>query len=248
MTGRTMGALAAAVFLVALAAGTAAAGGWATIAPDATNGEPTEGEPTTIGFTVLQHGETPAGWESPTLVATDTATGEVIEVAATRQGADGHFVATLTLPRAGYWTWHVTLRDLLVDTAPLPLAVATLGGELPAMDATAIIAAIERSRAELRTELQAESNAQAESLRVQVASLGSQLAAARAEARETAAQVEASRGGGIASAPGLPLVAVLAVAGLVGAIAGFGVAWLGRPSIRPAVPDEGAPTSRLLTR
>lgn len=248
MGGRTMKGLAAAVFLLALSAGTVSAGGWATITADPTNGEPTEGEPTTIGFTVLQHGRTPAGWESPTLVATETATGEVIEAKATRQGPDGHFVATVTLPRAGSWSWHVKLRDLVVETAPRPLAVATVGGALPTMDATAILAAIEGSRANLRAELQAESSARIERLRVEVSSLSSQLAAARAAAHETAARLETlETAGGLTMALGAPIPAVLAVAALAGGIAGFGVARLGRPAASAPRTEEVARAGGLAT-
>lgn len=230
MTGRLLRALSAAILLVALSAAAVSAGGWATIAADTSNGQPTEGEPTTLGFTVLQHGVTPAGWEQPTLVATETATGERIEVTATPQGAEGHFVATVTIPRAGFWTWQVELRDLLVEATPLPLPVATADGTIPTMDAASVLATIERSRADLAAELRTEAASEIEALRVQVSSLGSQLAAARAESAELAATVEALGGGPSVAGGGAPLVAVLAIGGLAGAFAGFAIAWLGRPS------------------
>ena len=67
MTRRILRGLAAAALLVALSAGAASAGGWATIQADTGNPpQPNAGEPFTFGFTVLQHGVTPAGWvETP---------------------------------------------------------------------------------------------------------------------------------------------------------------------------------------
>jgi hypothetical protein len=84
---------------------------------------------------VLQHGVTPAGWvEPPTFLGINGATGERVEVTAVAEGADGHFVATVTIPSGGYWTWQVVLTDLIVETAPQPMAVALADGTLPAMD------------------------------------------------------------------------------------------------------------------
>ncbi len=232
MTGRTIWALAAAIFLVALAAGTASAGGWATITPDAGNAPPTEGVETTIGFTVLQHGQTPAGWVEATLVATDGATGQRIEARATGQGPDGHFVAALTLPRAGYWTWQVELSDLVVEMKPQAMTVAFADGTPPTFDAAVLLAAVERSRAELRTELQGEFATELDALRAEVTSLDSQLSASRADARAIAGQVGDLAGA--AELPGgttgVPLLAAVAIGALAGAIAGFTVTWLGRQS------------------
>src|SRR4026209_2050278 len=103
MTRRILRGLAAATLLVALSAGAASAGGWATIPADTGNpSQPNVGEPFTFGFTVLQHGVTPAGWvETPTFLGINGATGERIEVKAVAQGRDGHFVATVRLPAAG---------------------------------------------------------------------------------------------------------------------------------------------------
>jgi hypothetical protein len=251
MTERTLRPLAAAALLLAVSATAVSAGGWATITPDARNGQPTEGQETTIGFTVLQHGQTPAGWESPTLVVTDAATGERIEVKATGQGPDGHFVAALTLPRAGTWTWQVELRDLIVEATPQSLAVASADGTVPAMDAAGLVAAMERSRTELRAELRAEAGTEIEALRIEISSLGSQLTAARADAADLESQVAQLTAGGppLAVAPGVPLIAVLIVGGLTGAVAGFGVAWLGRPTRRSqGLAGEEAAAGRLATR
>src|SRR5687767_7431580 len=220
MSGRIFRALGATVPLLAVSVSGVSAGGWATITPDPSNGQPTEGEETTIGFTVLQHGQTPAGWESPTLVAIESASGARIEATATGQGADGHFVASITIPRAGYWTWHVELRDLVVDTTPQPMAVSSPDGTLPALDAAAMLAVIERSRSELRHELQAQTGTEVENLRIEMSTLGSQLAVARSDAARLQEQVDALQAGGsvAAAVPGAPVVGTLALAALAGAI------------------------------
>ena len=90
MAIRVFRALAAALLLVGLTLTTVTAGGWATIVADSTNPpQPKAGDTFTFGFTVLQHGVTPAGWvETPTFVGTNATTGERIEAKATGQGAD----------------------------------------------------------------------------------------------------------------------------------------------------------------
>ena len=135
MPNRLSRALAAALLLLGLTLTSAHAGGWATIVADSTNPpQPNAGEKFTFGFTVLQHGVTPAGWVGATFVGINTTTGARVEAKATNQGADGHFIATVTLPSAGSWTWQVELNELIVETTPQPLVVATANGKLPAVD------------------------------------------------------------------------------------------------------------------
>ena len=103
------------------------AGGWAEIVADAqtTTEPPVEGQPLDVGFVVLQHGQTPAGWETATVHFTNASTGQTIDVTATNDRPDGHFVATATLPEAGAWTWKVTLKDLASEQAPIALTVTS---------------------------------------------------------------------------------------------------------------------------
>jgi hypothetical protein len=227
MSGRIFGILGAAMLLVGLSAGAVSAGGWATITADPGNGQPTEGEPYGFGFTVLQHGVTPAGWVEARLVAVSGTTGERVEAEATAQGADGHFVATITLPTAGHWTWHVELSDLVVETAPQALAVAGPNGIVPGVDGAALLTAVERARAEVRTELRDEFYGELDTLRTSLSTLGSQIAALRAERDALRERVDALDGGAPA---GIPLVATIAIAALAGAIAGFVMVALGRGS------------------
>ncbi|MGZ9161257.1 MAG: hypothetical protein ACXW4T_08815 [Candidatus Limnocylindrales bacterium] len=101
------------------------AGGWAEIVPDAgtITTEPIAGEPMEVGFTVLQHGQTAAGWTTPTVHFSGPATGADVKVAATASGKDGHFVASITPDADGAWSWHVTLAELTTDQAPVSFTV-----------------------------------------------------------------------------------------------------------------------------
>ena len=99
MIRRLAAALAALAMLLILAV-PAFAGGWAEIVADAqtTTEPPVEGQPIDIGFLVLQHGVTPAGWETATVHFTNASTGETMDVVARNDRPDGHFFATATLP------------------------------------------------------------------------------------------------------------------------------------------------------
>ena len=120
MIRRLAAAIAAAASLLTLTV-PVLAGGWAEIVADAqtTTEPPVEGQPLDVGFVVLQHGQTPAGWETATVHFTNASTGQTIDVKATNDRPDGHFVATATLPTAGAWTWRVTLQDLAREQAPI---------------------------------------------------------------------------------------------------------------------------------
>ena len=120
MTTRILRAAAAALLLLTLGATAALAGGWATIAADnAAPPVPRAGEDVEYGFTVLQHGVTPAGFEDPTLRLTNTITGETFDVPAEPSGAAGHFVARFTFPSAGTWSYGIQLQQLAVETQPV---------------------------------------------------------------------------------------------------------------------------------
>jgi hypothetical protein len=245
MTGRLLRGMAAAGLLVALSIGEVSAGGWATIVADSGNpSQPSVGEPFTFGFTVLQHGVTPAGWVGATYVAIDATTGDRIEAKATGKGADGHFVASVTLPHAGTWTWQVQLAELIVDTPPAAFAVASADGIVPAMDAAAVLAAIDRTRSELRTELQAQTSAATETFQVEINRLSSQVAGLQADRARLSAQLDAQLEA--AATPlgpeGVPVLGVVALAVLAGAVSGFAMSVLGRQSGPTAIrPTAGPP-------
>lgn len=250
MSTRILRAMAAAGLLVALSMGAVSAGGWATIVADPGNPpQPNAGEEFTFGFTVLQHGVTPAGWVGATFVAIDASTGQRIEAKATAQGADGHFVATVKLPQAGNWTWQVQLNELMVETPPAAMAVVGADGKVPAMDGAAVLAALERTRAEVRTEMQAQIAAESGSLRLEIDRLSNQVAGLQSDRAALKAQLEAATA--TRTSDGVPIVGVVALAVLAGAISGFAMTVLGRSGrpveVSPAAPEEVTPSAGALT-
>ena len=231
------GALAALVLLLVVAA-PAVAGGWASITPDEATREPREDEPVVIGFTVLQHGQTPAPWETPTVIARNAATGEVRTVVAESTGADGHFAASLTFPQPGLWSWTVELADLESDAATIPITVLTASGKAPPVDPATFVAMLDRTAADLRAELRAEYGDrlnilqdQAEARRSEVLAITNRLTTLTAERDALNARIA-----GIETQPtgGLPALAVIALAVLAGAAGAFVIVFLARPTVTDA--------------
>jgi hypothetical protein len=248
MSNRLYRALAAALLLLGLTLTGASAGGWATITADSTNPpQPNAGEKFTFGFTVLQHGVTPAGWVGATFVGINTTTGARVEAKATNEGPDGHFVATVTLPTAGSWTWQVELSELMVQTPPQPLVVATGNGKLPTVNTADLLAALERTRTEIRTDYEARLSAQADELRGEMAKLSTQIVVLQSQRdaldKEVTELAAASASAPASASEGLPLVAVIALAILAGAISGFAMVALGR-SPQAAPQASGALSTR----
>ncbi len=125
---RTIGLLLSLVLLLSLASAVLA-GGWAVVTLDAPPGEIRAGQPWTVGFTVLQHGQTPVhGFEDgtpvePLLVARNLDAGRRVEVLATPGEEVGHFTAEVTFPVEGEWTWTILPNPLAGETAFEPLTV-----------------------------------------------------------------------------------------------------------------------------
>lgn len=216
--------LASLLLLLGLAASTVLAGGWAEVRPDAaaSTEPPREGQPLVVGFTVLQHGETPAGWVTPTVRFTSLTSGAIVDVPATRSGPDGHFEATFTPDSAGYWAYVVSFPELLSDGVPVTLAVADASGIVPAFDPGAGLAAMPGVGPRLDALEQ-----QVDAQRAINAQLDQQLAGLRSEPATGATSID----------PGL-LVLVLLVAVIAGAAAGFAMAALaGRAAPRQVEVD-----------
>lgn len=242
MIKRIAASLTAVAFLLVIAM-PVLAGGWAEIVADARSAEPpVEGKPIEVGFKVMQHGVTPAPWESATVHFTDSATGETIDVVATNDRADGHFVATATLPNAGYWTWEVTLRDLLTEGAPVPLTVRTASGAMPPFDPSTTLAAIDRATRAVTDDVNTRVLPEIERLdgiivaeRARTQRLSADIEALTAERDALASRVAAVEGSG-----GLSILGLVTIAVLAGSMAGFAMSWLaGRP--RPQVTLTPAP-------
>ncbi len=238
MIRRLAATLAALALLLTLAA-PVLAGGWAEVVADAQTVEPpVEGQPIDVGFQVLQHGETPAPWETATVHFTNTSTGQTMDVVATSDRPDGHFTATATLPEPGYWNWQVTLGDLESDHMPVTFAVYTAGGKLPTYDPATTATAIAQAKKDVTAEIGARFAGEIERLDGQLLAQQARSDRLLAQTNEILAERDglATRLAATEGAGGLPLVAVLTLAILAGATAGFAMSWLaGRPSPRVVV-------------
>lgn len=90
-------------------AGTAAAGGWATVTVDALPETITAAQPFTIEFSVRQHGIRLMDDLSPlpTVTLVHGESGERVVVQAEAMARGGFFAATATVPMAGEWSWNI---------------------------------------------------------------------------------------------------------------------------------------------
>jgi hypothetical protein len=122
-----MGALAA-----GLLAPVAIGGGWAATSLDPVAGPLEPGQPTEIGYTVLQHGQTPVDVPDTAIVVRSESGTTVFP--GRRSGPTGHYVATVTVPERGVVEWSLRqgwfgeqpLGSLRVGGAAAPPAQAAV--------------------------------------------------------------------------------------------------------------------------
>jgi hypothetical protein len=247
MIRRIAAVLAAATMLLVLAV-PVMAGGWAEIEADAqTSTQPKEDTPVTIGFKVLQHGETPAGWETATVHFSDLASGEQFDVVAKNDRADGHFAATATFPNAGYWSWQVTLKDLESDHTPVRMTVLTASGQMPPFDPSAMWAAIDRAKIDVTNTVTERLAADVDRLEQQDSTYRARIDNLTATTRNLSAERDALRArvDSLETAGAIPMLAVISLSVLAGAAAGFLMSWLaGRPAREPKAAVSLTPTPR----
>ena len=106
---------------------TVMAGGWAVITLDELPGEIVAGHSFPIGFTVRQHGRTLRDDLSPLLRFNQSDTKDALEFTAKREGDAGHYVASVTLPGDGQWTWRIDIEQfgmITQDMSPLTVVAA----------------------------------------------------------------------------------------------------------------------------
>lgn len=96
----------------------ALAGGWATVRLDEPPGDLPPGQPWHFGFMVLQHDATPNSDVTPVVRAIHLESGDEITATAEQEGPTGHFVAELTLPQAGEWSWTITPEPFAETSFP----------------------------------------------------------------------------------------------------------------------------------
>lgn len=130
--------LVATLALSLIAAAPAPAGGWAVTVLDGLPPDIRAGETYAIGYTIKQHGVTPVNVERTEIRITSPDSGKTISFAGVQQGPTGHYVARVTFPYDGRWTWQVTQGSFepqslgAIDVKPIGLA---------ATDASAVQAA-----------------------------------------------------------------------------------------------------------
>lgn len=108
---RILVTLAAVLLTLALGA-PAIAGGWAATTLDEVPPDMRAGETYQIGYTIRQHGVTPRNVEdmggTTEIRITSPDGAKTLSYAGVREGATGHYIAKITFPYEGAWTWSVT--------------------------------------------------------------------------------------------------------------------------------------------
>ena len=114
--------LAIVLMLLLMTTLTATAGGWAVITLDALPDQIVAGQSFTIGFTVRQHGRTLRDDLAPILRFDRSDAKDSLDFTAKREGDSGHYVASVTLPNDGQWSWKVDIEQfgmVTQDMSPL---------------------------------------------------------------------------------------------------------------------------------
>jgi len=127
------------------------AGGWAVVVLDALPEGLRAGESVTIGFTVLQHGQTPLAGLTPVVRARLSTGGELMRAEALPEGAAGHYTAELVFPLEGEWMWEIEAFGAAHEMPQLSVAAALgastmeqpkLVPNLPSSATLALVAAV----------------------------------------------------------------------------------------------------------
>ena len=125
MFGRPIRALALALASLAALTSTALAGGWAVTTLDAVPAGVRAGQSLAIGFTIRQHGVTPARVEQyggQVAIRIRPTWKPAADVPARADGPVGHYLAEVRFPSAGVWSWEVEQGPF----APQPLGTVTV--------------------------------------------------------------------------------------------------------------------------
>ena len=102
------------------------AGGWAIIILDEVPTNIIAGAPINVGFTVLQHGQTPMTDLTPRVSASLYQEAEFV-VDAKPEGKPGHYTATLIFPKEGDWEWSIQAFTMNQKMPMLSVAVPLKG-------------------------------------------------------------------------------------------------------------------------
>lgn len=131
MLGRCVGALLSVVVLVLVFTAPAVAGSWAITALDPLPAELRAGQTYGVGYTILQHGQTPFDQARSAIVA-HASTGETIRFRGERNGPAGHYAAEVRFPAAGTWAWEIDQSPFAVQSLGSVTVLAQAGTAAPA--------------------------------------------------------------------------------------------------------------------
>jgi hypothetical protein len=133
-----------ALAIALVTAGTAGAGGWATVGLDPLPDGVDSGQTWKTEITVLQHGRTPLDGLSPIL--TISGQGGVRTFTATPAGETGVYEASVVFPEAGRWSVVVDsgFGDSKLTYGPVTIGAAPAGspGSFPTLPAAAVASAL----------------------------------------------------------------------------------------------------------
>src|SRR6185503_3391171 len=84
-----------------------------------------------VGFVVRQHGVSPLGGLSPSVMLQKQGESAPTWISAKPDGEKGHYAATVIFPSAGAWNWSIQ-SDFWPESQPMPaLTVLTEGASTP---------------------------------------------------------------------------------------------------------------------
>ena len=129
---RLMLSLACILAVTGATASAALAGSWAVTTLDALPEDGFQAAATyRVGYTIRQHGQTPFVGAKSSIKITSATTREEQVFAGSPDGSPGHYVAEVTFPAAGEWSWEVSQHPFAVQA----LGSVTVGA--PGSGATA---------------------------------------------------------------------------------------------------------------
>jgi len=111
-------------------------GGWAVTTLDNVPDRFEAGQSYSIGYTIRQHGVTPVAVDRTEIQITHNESGKRLSFRGVADGPIGHYLATLTIPASGSWTWEVTQGPF----APHALGTLTVSLAATAAAPAAIVA------------------------------------------------------------------------------------------------------------
>lgn len=115
------------------------AGGWAVTTLDSIPDRFDAGQTYSIGYTIRQHGVTPITVDRTEIRITHGDSGKSLAFPGAPEGPVGHYVAKLTIPAAGSWTWEVTQGPFAAQ--PLGTLTVPISGPAAAPPAAATVQA-----------------------------------------------------------------------------------------------------------